>query len=56
MGIPRRSLNLRVSEQFTDHRQPFADEQSAGRECVAEIVNAYIVQSGGLTNAAPWML
>lgn len=56
MGIPRRRLNLRVSKQFADHRQPFADEQSARRERVAEIVNAYIVQTGSLTNAAPWML
>jgi hypothetical protein len=42
-----------LPKQFTDHRQPFADEQSAGRECVVEIVNAYIVQSGSLTNSAP---
>ena len=56
MRIPRSRLNLRVPEQSSDHCQPFADEQSAGRKCVAEIVNAYVVQSGGLTNAAPWML
>ena len=56
MGIPRRRLNLRVSKQFTDHRQPFANEQPAGGEGVAEIVNAHIVQSGGFPNATPWML
>ena len=56
MRIPRRSLNLRVSKQFSDHRQPFADEQSAGRKCVAEIVNAYVPQSGSFTNATPRML
>jgi hypothetical protein len=56
MRIPRRCLNLRMSKQVSYHCQPFADEQSAGCECMAEIVNAYIVQSRGLTYAAPWML
>jgi hypothetical protein len=42
MGISRRSLNLGMPKQFSDHRQPFANEQPAGRECVAEIVNTYI--------------
>ena len=43
MGVPRRSLNLGVSKQFSDHRQPFANEQPAGCECMAEIVNAYVI-------------
>ena len=44
MGVPRRSLKLGVSKQFTDHRQPFANEQPAGCECMAQIVNAYVAQ------------
>jgi hypothetical protein len=53
MGITRRRLNLRVSNQFADHRQPFADEQSAGCECVTEIVNAYVTQPRGFPDATP---
>ena len=56
MGIPRGCLNLRVSKQFADHRQPFADEQPAGRECMAEIVNAYVAQSRSFPDATPRML
>ena len=56
MGIPRRSLNLRTSKQFSDHRQSLADEQPTGCECVAEIVNACVAQSRGFTDATPRML
>ncbi len=56
MGIPRCSLNLRVSKQFADHRQPFSDQQPARRECVAEIVNAYVAQPRSFPDATPRML
>ena len=56
MGVPGGRLNLRVPEQFSDHRQPFADEQSAGRERVAEVVNAYVVQFRSFPDTTPRML
>lgn len=56
MGIPRRSLYLSVSKQLANHRQAFANEQSAGRECMAEVVDAYVAQSGGFPDATPRML
>ena len=56
MGIPGRSLNLGMTKQFADHRQPFANEQPAGRKCVAEIVNAYVAQSRSFPDATPRML
>jgi hypothetical protein len=56
MGVSCCCLNLRVSKQFSDHRQPFADHKSAGREGVAEIVDAHIIQSGSLANTLPWVL
>ena len=49
-------LSPRVSEQLSDHRQAFADQKSTRREGMAEIVNAHIIQSCGLTNTSPWML
>jgi hypothetical protein len=30
---------------------PFADQESAGREGIAEIVNAHIIQSGSLRSS-----
>lgn len=56
MGVARRSLNLGVSKQFTDHRQPFANEQLAGCECMAQIVNAYVAQFRSFPDATPGML
>ena len=56
MCVPRRGLYLRVSKQFTDHRQPFANEQPTGRECMTEIVNAYVIQFGSFPDATPRML
>lgn len=34
MRVPRSRLNLRVSEQLSDHRQPFADKRSTRRKRV----------------------
>jgi len=56
MRVPRSCLDLRVSKQFSDHRQTCHDQEAAGCKRMAEIVNAHIIQSRGLANAAPWML
>ena len=56
MGVSCCCLNLRVSKQFSYHRPPFADQKSAGREGMTEIVDAHIIQSGSLANTLPWVL
>jgi hypothetical protein len=43
-------------EQLADHRQPFADEQSTGRERMAKIMDAYVSEVCRLADASPRML
>jgi hypothetical protein len=45
MRVPRSGLDLSVSKQLADHRQPLADEQPTGRERVAKIVDAHVGES-----------
>jgi len=56
MSVPRGGLDPSVPKQLADHRQPFADEQPAGRERMAEIVNPYVAQSRSFPDATPRML
>jgi hypothetical protein len=55
-GISRSRLYLSMPEQLADHRQPFADEQSTGRERMAKIVDAYVSEACRLADALPRML
>lgn len=53
MRIPCRCLNLRMSEKLSDHF-----ERLAARDCIRsvgmpQVVNAYIIQFGPLSNTSP---
>ena len=56
MGVSRGRLDLRVSQQFTDHRQALAERQRAGSERVTEVVNSHPVESGAGSDTPPGVL
>ena len=56
MRVPRGGLNLRVTEQFADHREAFTEGQCAGREGMPEVVNSPIFQAGAPMDAPPGLL
>ena len=53
MGVTGGSLDLGVSEQFSDHWQTLADQQPAAGERVPQIVKAHAAQVGFRTDPAP---
>ena len=56
MGVPGGRLHLGVAEQFADHREPFAKRQGPGREAMAKVMDADVVEFGTRPDAAPWVL
>jgi hypothetical protein len=56
MRIARRRLHLRVTQQFADHRESFAERERAARERVPKIMNANAIKSGFRANASPGVL
>ena len=56
VGVPGGRLHLRVTQQFPDHGQAFAQGQRPGSIRMAEVVNSPLFQSGAPTDAAPRML
>ena len=53
MGVSGGGLDLVVAEQLADGGQPFADQQAAAGEAVAEIVDAQVLDPGALQDAMP---
>ena len=56
MGVAGGGLHLGVPEQFADHGQAFAYQETAAGEGVAQIVDADIVEPGAGTDAPPGVL
>ena len=56
MGVTGGSLDLGVSEQFSDHGQTLADQQPAAGETVPQVMNSYIVEPGARADTPPGML
>src|SRR4051812_10821589 len=53
MRIPRRRLNLRVPEQFADHRQSLTGCESGRRECVSQVMDANVLQARASSDTLP---
>ena len=53
MSVTRRGLDLRVAEQFANHRQALARCDGLGREGVAQVVDAHVLDAGAGANALP---
>ena len=45
-----------MPQQFSDHRQAFADDKAAAGEGMPKVVEPHIVKSGRFSNAPPGML
>ena len=56
MRIPRRRLNLRMSEQFADHWQSLTGGDGSRRERVPQIVDANVLEPGAGSDTLPeWL-
>ena len=53
MRVPRGRLNLRVTEQFPDHREALSQGQRPRSIRMPEVMNSHIVQLGARADAAP---
>ena len=53
MGISRRGLDLRVSEQLADHRQALTRGDGRGGEGVAQVVDTHVLDPGAGADALP---
>ena len=56
MGVPRRRLDVAVTEQLADYRQGLPERERTGRKGVSEVVNSPIFQPGAPTDAPPRLL
>ena len=53
VGITGRRLNLRVAEQFADHRQALSGGNGSRGERVPQIVDADVLQPGAGADTLP---
>ena len=56
MGVTSGSLDLGVSEQFSDHWQTLADQQPAAGETMPKVMDADVFEIGTRPDAAPRVL
>ena len=56
VGVAGRRLNLGMTEQLADHRQPLAEGQGPRGEAVAKVVNAHVFEVGPGPDASPGVL
>ena len=56
VSVPRGGLHLRVTEQLANHRQTFADQETAAGEAMTQVVDPHIVEPGARPDAPPGVL
>ena len=56
MSIPRGRLNLRMPEQFADHRQALAQRQCPRGERVAQVIQPDLIKARPLSDRLPGLV
>ncbi len=56
MSIAGCCLDLGVSQELADHRQPLSDSKTAGGKGVAQIMDTHLLKSSSFTDTSPGLL